>query len=743
MSLEVRNASQASLDGADNALTQSLVDQGSPAHRSTEGDDEFRKNTGYSWDFAMVFKAVGEEGTVKTEPENFREIVKKMIKAGLQVYTFWGVGKNDIFVKLRAPLERLKTQADFIDFKLELDEGVLEELAREGDAENSIQPIEIANDFPEITSRSPYQNVYGKYEIDLPRQDLYKSQPRYGHPFRTAVRMKLIRSILESTEAKGGCGFDLDGMKNDKSIEHFYPLHNRDVCEMLEEQWMPWYYMPWNQPLTMIRNYFGEKIGLYFAFLGHYTTWCVSAAVIGVVAEIDVLAENTLQAYTVGPFAVFIALWCVLMLEYWKRKENTLALEWGMTGFEEEELNRPEFDVHPEVETRRGYINGEDISYFNKNKRYPLVTISTTIIAFLTCCVIGIISGIFVFKYESAQGVYCDGYDKDADDVTYDCSMVTYGPGIGSFINAVQIQLMGTIITKMSVWLTDRENHQTDTAFEDALIGKLFAFQFVNSYASFYYIAFIAIHTEPATEEGDIMYLLCLNLAIIFGSRLVVGNFTEVLLPYIMYRRKKAKEIADEDNTGLKMSGCEKEALMDEYDMMMGTLGDYSELAIQYGYLTLFVVAFPLAPFMALISNYVEIRADGYKLLRTSQRPTPTGAEDIGTWQGIFTIMSGAAVVTNSALVCFVMTELIDTDATTRVWYFILMQYCIFTIQVILGWIVPDEPLEVTVQLQRGEFLVGKLINKIPDDDDEALLEANRNAVKSADITFEIFNQDG
>ena len=33
---------------------------------------------------------------------------------------------------------------------------------------------------------------------------------------------------------------------------------------------------------------------------------------------------------------------------------------------------------------------------------------------------------------------------------------------------------------------------------------------------------------------------------------------------------------------------------------------------------------------------------------------------------------------------------------------------------VILGAIVPDEPLEVTVQLQRAEFLVGKLINKIP-----------------------------
>jgi hypothetical protein len=31
------------------------------------------------------------------------------------------------------------------------------------------------------------------------------------------------------------------------------------------------------------------------------------------------------------------------MLEYWKRLQATTALEWGMTGFEEEEQDRPDF----------------------------------------------------------------------------------------------------------------------------------------------------------------------------------------------------------------------------------------------------------------------------------------------------------------------------------------------------------------------------------------------------------------
>lgn len=83
----------------------------------------------------------------------------------------------------------------------------------------------------------------------------------------------------------------------------------------------------------------------------------------------------------------------------------------------------------------------------------------------------------------------------------------------------------------------------------------------------------------------------------------------------------------------------------------MGALMDYAELAVQFGYITLFVVAFPLAPLLALANNYVEARSDAFKLLTQMQRPVPRGAEDIGSWQGVFTTISCIAVVTNSALV--------------------------------------------------------------------------------------------
>ncbi len=42
---------------------------------------------------------------------------------------------------------------------------------------------------------------------------------------------------------------------------------------------------------------------------------------------------------------------------------------------------------------------------------------------------------------------------------------------------------------------------------------------------------------------------------------------------------------------------------------------------IQYGFITLFVAAFPLAPLFALLNNILEIRLDANKFIATKKRP--------------------------------------------------------------------------------------------------------------------------
>ena len=60
-----------------------------------------------------------------------------------------------------------------------------------------------------------------------------------------------------------------------------------------------------------------------------------------------------------------------------------------------------------------------------------------------------------------------------------------------------------------------------------------------------------------------------------------------------------------------------------EYDVLMGTFKDYGEMVIQFGYCTLFVAAFPLAPMLAFVNNAIEIRVDAWKLCQVPTQPPP------------------------------------------------------------------------------------------------------------------------
>lgn len=68
---------------------------------------------------------------------------------------------------------------------------------------------------------------------------------------------------------------------------------------------------------------------------------------------------------------------------------------------------------------------------------------------------------------------------------------------------------------------------------------------------------------------------------------------------------------------------------------------------IQFGFVTLFVASFPLAPLLALVNNMLEIRLDAWKLTTQFRRMVPQKAQDIGAWQPIMQGIAILAVVTN------------------------------------------------------------------------------------------------
>jgi hypothetical protein len=94
------------------------------------------------------------------------------------------------------------------------------------------------------------------------------------------------------------------------------------------------------------------------------------------------------------------------------------------------------------------------------------------------------------------------------------------------------------------------------------------------------------------------------------------------------------------------------------------------------------------------------------------------GAQDIGTWQAVFTILTVACVMTNAGLTVFTMTTFDKYSNIIRFWIYIVFQFVCFGCQVILSEAIPDVPEAVQVQLQRQEFIVSKIIEHVEDDPD-------------------------
>ena len=72
---------------------------------------------------------------------------------------------------------------------------------------------------------------------------------------------------------------------------------------------------------------------------------------------------------------------------------------------------------------------------------------------------------------------------------------------------------------------------------------------------------------------------------------------------------------------------------------------------MQFGFITIFVAAFPLAPFFALLNNWVEIRLDAQKFVCETRRAVAERAENIGIWFKILDMIAHFAVISNVSLV--------------------------------------------------------------------------------------------
>ncbi len=339
---------------------------------------------------------------------------------------------------LRVSEEKLQLFADKINFKVLLNSDAMIAASNQGQSLSNgqkIAPFEIAHR-SDVTPLYPYEQIYCEYKVDPTLQKFYPT------PFPRNIRLKLTELMIGAPVTDGGANVELRTLTLQKVIAGAFPLHEEEVRSRLKADWLTYCSAPWNQPVDAVKDYLGEKIALYFTFLGHYTTWLMTPALIGLVAQLVVAGTGNFSHPILPFYAILVALWSVFMLEFWKRKEKLTAFRWGMEDFESTQLDRPEFNGDGQG-TIKSFIDGSEMLYFPPQKQAKLMCESFTIIGSLAALVLGAVICIYVIRR-----------------VMYDTSVGTYSSFLASVMNSVQITIFNIVYSKLADALTERENHR-------------------------------------------------------------------------------------------------------------------------------------------------------------------------------------------------------------------------------------------------------------------------------------------
>uniref|UniRef100_A0A7N6A8I0 Anoctamin n=1 Tax=Anabas testudineus TaxID=64144 RepID=A0A7N6A8I0_ANATE len=353
-----------------------------------------------------------------------------------------------------------------------------------------------------------------------------------------------------------------------------------------------------------------------------------------------------------------MSLWAVTFLEYWKRSCSALSHRWDCSDFQDIERPRPEFTAMAPM-TMRNPVTGAEEPYFPENKRFRRILTGCMVIIIMIVVVLMFLIGIILYRTILSIIIYKSEH-----------SFLTFSAGkiaslSGSVLNLLVILMLSKVYTTLAHILTRWEMHRTQTKYEDMFILKVFIFQFVNFYSSPVYIAFFkgrfvgypgnyytlfGVRNEDCGAGGCLIELAQEMLVIMVGKQLI-NNIQEFIIPKLRswwQKKKMSPRLKEQQEEEVSPWEADYQLLVCE-----GLFSEYLEMVIQFGFITIFVAACPLAPLFALINNWVETRLDAQKFVTEYRRPVVERAQDIGIWFPILQFITHMAVLSNAFLIAF------------------------------------------------------------------------------------------
>ncbi|KAM8962195.1 anoctamin-8 isoform 2-T2 [Pelodytes ibericus] len=343
---------------------------------------------------------------------------------------------------------------------------------------------------------------------------IYQNIENELHFFTSQERQCIIRYWMENLRAKQGESLHninfLEGqpiipeLAARGVIQQVFPVHEQRILSRLMKSWVQ--AVCERQPLDDICDYFGVKVGMYFSWLGFYTSSLVYPAVFGMMLWFFTESDQTSRDICCVVFALFNVVWATLFLEGWKRKGAELAYKWGTldTPAEFIEEPRPQFRG---VKRISPVTNCEEF-YYPPWKR----------LLFQSCVSLPVCVSCLCFVFVAMLA--CFELQEFVLSIKELPRLVRFFPKI---LLAVIVSSCDEVYKKIAYWLNDMENYRLQSAYEKHLIIKIVLFQFVNSYLSLFYIGFYLKDMERLKEM----------LATLLVIRQFLQNMKEVSQPHL------------------------------------------------------------------------------------------------------------------------------------------------------------------------------------------------------------------
>ncbi|XP_078405728.1 anoctamin-9-like [Cetorhinus maximus] len=506
---------------------------------------------------------------------------------------------------------------------------------------------------------------------------------QYSHFMRWWSDLDESRGELLAAECPASCSHSDNVIAPFKFLKVIWKEEH-----VFQHDWASWKCFLGKQPINQIRLYFGERLALYFAWLGWYTTMLIPAALCGLLVFLNGLvyfgnnqvSEEICNAHTIIMcprcdqrcpfwklsdtcsyakitqlfdqeitifFAMFMGIWATVFLEFWKRARIKVVSEWDLFNWDEDE-----------EELALGLIYDPDES----PARYHHSYLRTTIVFLLGCILITIIIsialGIVIFRIVMSVTLTSAPVAIVRENAT---SLAVIISAVLHFLTVIIMTKVNYIVAKK---LCQLEKIRTALARENSFTVKMFTFQYFTMFASIVYTAYflgrtnghpgnyVRIANKWRLEEchpSGCMTDLLIQMSIVMVLKQVLSTTMDYAVPALKHNWRKKTRLSKENVEDVTKQWI-KNYNLDEFSSYY-LFNEFLEIAIQYGFTTIFVAAFPLAPLLAFLNNLFEIRLDAKKMTWLLRRPIPRKAKDIGIWLGILEVIGVLAVIGNGLVI--------------------------------------------------------------------------------------------